>query len=126
MGLEILVRPLVVPAARPNPAQQTTDDDDDGVAFDGGAGRPIELSHSRSVSYSKQNQTELKRAYDVVRIHNPDDDTQYVDDEVTTALLIKPSGKPPVVWNLAKPKPADNIEKISSNNIRSNPDASSS
>jgi hypothetical protein len=79
MGLEVLVRPLVVPSSKPTAKAPLPPDDD------GGAGRAI--------------------------------------DEVTTALLVKPSGKTPVVRTLAKPAAADNIEILSTDNIRSNPDA---
>lgn len=119
MGLEILVRPLVVPDTRPSAGVALPPSSDDPVVITGNSGRYIDLHHSLSWSFTKQREREIKRRFNVLRVHNKDDDSQYVDIEAMTGLAtLDPKGRT-IIRTFAKPSTADNIETLEQNQVRS-------
>lgn len=93
MGLELVVRPVVFPSIRPAPPQipVVVEEDDRVSEIIGRGGRAITLSHSRRWSSSRNNQRELSRTFDTVRVFNPQDEEQFVDIEVVKKLNVRNS-----------------------------------
>lgn len=89
MGLETVVRPIVVTDFRPTPRRILPPSDDNAISIDGGSSHIVTLSHTQSASWSHTVETETHRTYDVMRIHNPDNDEQFVDDEVIKKIKFK-------------------------------------
>lgn len=88
MGLEVVVRPVVLPNIRPLPPQIPTvvDDEDDVSEITGRGSGAITLTHSFRWSFNRANRRELSRTFDEVRVFNPEDQTQFVDIEVVKRL----------------------------------------
>lgn len=120
MGLETVIRPIVNSDFRPTPKQILEPSDDEPFTMDGGDGSMLSLRHTINVSFSHTVERELKRTFDIDRIHNPEDNEQYVDDEVMTKLEVKDANGKRRKLYLARPPARDNIETLSSNNVRTN------
>jgi hypothetical protein len=119
MGLETLVRPLAVPDVRPRPtAGLLGPSTQDPIKIDGGAGQEIALSHSRTWSWSSQREREVRRVYDVMRVHNPDDDQQFVDVEVVRGMALKNANGTMTKRKFEKPPADDNIEIQATGKVR--------
>lgn len=119
-GLETVIRPIVNPDFRPRARPKLDESEDEPFTLNGGDGNMLSLSHSLSVSWSHSVETETRRVYDVHRVHNPDDEDQFVDVEVVTKLETKDAkGNKRKVY-LGRPPAQDNIERLSSNNTRVN------
>lgn len=120
MGLETVIRPVVNPDFRPRQRTRLDDSDDEPFTMDGGDGKMISLRHQLSVNWSNTVETETRRIYNVMRIHNPSDNSQFVDDEVMTKLETRDAkGKIRKIY-LGTPPAADNITTISTGNVRIN------
>lgn len=86
MGLETVIRPVVSPDFRPQPRRVLPPSDENGITIDGGTSQLVNLSHNANYSWSHTVEREVERTYSVFRIHNPDDNEQFVDDEVITKM----------------------------------------
>lgn len=113
MGLEIVVRPSLPGGKRPQP-RRLPQSNDEPVSFDGGSGQLIELTHSRTWSYSKERIRETRRIFDTMRVHNPDDTDQFVDVEVVRGLQTVDATGKINKYKFGKPPTTDNIELIDS------------
>lgn len=122
MGLETIVRPVTSKDFRPTAKRSLPPTDDNPVSFDGGTGRLIDLNHSANYSWSHTVERETERTYDTLRIHNPDDSSQFVDDEVITKIRYRNWDGNIRKVRLTDPPEQDNIEIISRDNTRSNSD----
>lgn len=122
MGLEIVVRPVVLPNIRPRPPQipVVVDEDEEPSEIVGNSGRAISLSHGRRWSFTRPHQTETRRTFDLMRVKNPEDSDQYVDVEVTTRLYTRDQRNERGKLRLRPPDETANIEAISRNNSRTN------
>lgn len=119
-GLETVIRPIVNPDFRPRQRPKIDESDDEPFQLNGGDGKMIALRHQLSVNFSNSVETETRRVYDKVRIHNPDDDEQFVDDEVMTKLETRDAkGKIRKIY-LGQPPAQDNITILSTGNVRTN------
>jgi hypothetical protein len=78
MGLEVVVRPVVLPNIRPSAPRvlAPADNPDSGIAvISGGGGMFLGTSHSSSFSISSQTpHQETKRQVDVLRVYQKSDD----------------------------------------------------
>ena len=120
-GLEVVVRPVVLPNIRPQAPRvlAPASDPEQGIAtFTGSGGGMVDLPYSYQLSSSKaQPHTEVERTYDVDKIYQKNDDgTINKDNNVkvqrTTRNKFKdPSGN---VLHLVYQRPQldDNIETI--------------
>lgn len=120
MGLETVVRPIENRDFRPTPKQLLEPSDDNEFILDGGDGSMLSLRHSINYSWSHTAETEVRRKFDVDRIHNPDDDEQFVDVERITQLRVKDAKGKIRKLHLARPPAADNITTVSTDNVRIN------
>lgn len=69
MGLEVIVRPRVVPDFRPRDVRDVRSNPQQGLfQITGGSGQLVELTHSFSSSTQKQHQSEEYRVFDIIRI----------------------------------------------------------
>ena len=120
MGLEVVVRPVVLPNIRPPVpgVMAPPDDPTKGLAvLSGGSGKFIGTSASTSVSVSKQRpHKETKRQVDVERIYQMDDDgninkDNFVDVERMKKVQFENTGGEIVNRAYADPsEPRDNVE----------------
>lgn len=120
MGLETVIRPVTSRDFRPTAKPLVAPSDDNPITIDGGTAQLIALNHSANYSWSHQSETEVERTYDVMRIHNPDDEDQFVDDEVITKIKLRGADGSIRKVRYNDPPAQDNIELLSEDNKRSN------
>jgi hypothetical protein len=132
-GMEIIVRPAVMPNIRPAPAPAVAPQDtpDKGIATLGGSGsKTVDISHHVSISSSntRSHQQEQERTVDEVRVYQKEDDgtinkTNFVDTKVTKKLrTVDPAGvKTSTKFAPTKPTP-DNVEVLQEDVKVNNPD----
>ena len=126
-SLEIIIRPSVPqnirPAEIPTPAQ-VEDEQEQRAEISGRAGQVINLSHSRTQSFSKSRERETRRTFDVVRVHRADtprsESEYWFDCEVAHKLTLQDQWGDEKRVRLRKPTATDNIEILSENNVREN------
>lgn len=93
-GLEVVVRPVVLPNIRPAPAQTLPPADDPEKGFctiRGNPAKEVNLTTSWSSSTSRSHQVETKRRFDEVRVYQQNDDgsvnrDNFVDVEVANKI----------------------------------------
>jgi hypothetical protein len=103
-GLEVVVRPVVLPNLRPAPARALPPQDDPEKGFciiKGNGGHLVNLSYSHSMSMSKSMPVETERRVDEARVYQMDDDGKvnrdnFVDIEVPNRIK-SDGGKMPAV-----------------------------
>lgn len=110
MGLETIVRPINNKDFQPTARPLIEPSDDNPITIDGGTAQLISLNHSANYSWSHQSEKEVERTYDVMRIHNPDDEDQFVDDEVVKKIKLRGADGNIRKVNYGDPPEADNIE----------------
>lgn len=133
MGLELIVRPVVVRDTRPAPVQlpYVPDESETATEIAGRGGQVITLSKSENVHYdrSEGRQVETTRVVDRQRVFNATFDgsgnvlsvnrNQYVDIDQTRAVVFQNrQGQLRTQIYSAAPQ-ADNIETIDTNIVRS-------
>lgn len=140
MGLETLVRPLVVPSSVPVLRAPLNPADEEPTTLDGGVAQLITLSHSYSFSssssYRKWEAKERwqEQFFDEVRVFRKDPNgtvhlDQYVECEVTYLIVTVESTR---TWNEQKittseqefprARQSDNTNILSRGNKRTHPD----
>lgn len=119
MGLETIVRPISSKDFRPTARPLIESSDDNPTTIDGGTGQLIALNHSANYSWSHNIEREYERTYDVMRIHNPNDDSQFVDDEVITEMRRANFDGSITKVKYGHPTAEDNIEILDSGRKRS-------
>jgi hypothetical protein len=126
---EILVRPYIPPAIRPERAQPIVPKDDPafGQAVIGGSsGQIVKLTLSEQSSWSRSHATETRRQVDVERVYQkkpptPEhpkgeiDKENYVDVERMKKLEMQGGNGELLKYDYALPSPSDNIELIEGN-----------
>lgn len=127
-GLEVVVRPVVLPNIRPAPPRVLAPEDDpekDIAVISGSGGGPIDLTHSWSYSVSRQRaEEEAVRQFNKERVYQKDEKTgrinfdNYVDVERLKRVRLD-SDQGPRKMNYADPPKADNVEVLQSNVTRS-------
>jgi hypothetical protein len=103
-GFEVVVRPVVLPNIRPQPAQTLPPVDDPEKGFctiHGNPAKEVNLSSSWSNSSSKSHHVETERRFDEVRVYQQDDDgtvnrDNFMDVEVANRFSMN-YGKMPVL-----------------------------
>lgn len=103
-GLEVVVRPVVMPNIRPQPAQTLPPADDPTKGFCVIRGNPateVNLTTSWSSSTSKSHNVETERRVDTARVYQEEDDgtvnkDNFVDIEVANRIRSR-GGNQPVV-----------------------------
>jgi hypothetical protein len=101
-GFEIVVRPVVFPNIRPQPARSLppANDPDQGFAVIRGNGaKALTLSDSWSISTSSSRPTETERRVDEMRVHQMDNNGKvnkknFVDIEVTNRIKMNGGAAP--------------------------------
>jgi len=124
-GFEVVVRPVVFPNIRPGPTRSLAPDEDPEkglVVLGGSGGGLIGLTYSESLSWSKSKQTEVKRRFDVQRVHQKEKDgtinkENFVEVERTNKIVMRDdaTGVEETQHFAKDPYPADNIETIQKN-----------
>lgn len=125
--LEFVVRPSQSPAIRPGiPTQifQTPKVPDNTPITWGSAGQSVFDLHAHSqATVPTPEFPETKRTYDVVRVYNPDDRTQFVDTEEMTEYQGRNKiTADRIVLRFTKNKNTSNTEIQQSGLTRKNPD----
>lgn len=120
MGLETVIRPIASRDFRPTAKPLVEPSDDNPITIDGGTAQLINLNHSANYSWSHISEREVERTYDVMRIKNPEDASQYIDDEVITKIKLRGIDGTTRKVRYADPPEADNIEILSEDNERTN------
>jgi len=117
---EVLVRPNVYPRIRPipNPAPPPLDPEDRLVVLDSSSVTIIELNFTYSYSMSRTKIEETSRKFDVARISNVDDSSQFVDVEVITALKLRDADRMVYKRKYEKPKAGPNVEILKEDQFR--------
>src|SRR5262245_50672990 len=118
-GFEVIVRPVVFPSIRPQPARALPPEDnpEDGIATIGGSGgRVIDLTYSYSVSKSRSaNNREVARASDEVKVFQKEDDGKvnkknWVKVRSLHHALMRDAEGAEYEDSYARVKEADNVE----------------
>jgi predicted transcriptional regulator len=136
-GFEVIVRPVVFPDIRPQPARSlpAEDDPEKGICrITGASGQVVDLPYSFSISKSKTRAQEIQRTVDKQRVYQKEDDgtvnkDNFVDVDTVKKLKMD-QGKnknyypsnPTIVWKFAPPEEADNIETLERDVVKKNPD----
>lgn len=118
--LETFVRPALAPDVRPIPTpivRESTEPEDRIITIGGNGSAGINLNHTLSISYSRQQLQETARLYDVVRVKNQGDPTQFVDVDVTHRLKMQNEKGDAMLVKLKKPPPASNVEILRENQV---------
>jgi hypothetical protein len=98
MGLEVVVRPVVLPNIRPAPARSLPPADDPTQGFceiKGNPAKQVDLTSSWSFSLSRSVNVETERTVDTARVYQQDDDGTVNQDnfvDVDVATRIKSNG----------------------------------
>jgi hypothetical protein len=98
MGLEVVVRPVVLPNIRPAPARSLPPADDPAKGFceiKGNPAKQVDLTSSWNMSMSRSVNVETERTVDTARVYQMDDDGTVDRDnfiDVDVATRIKSSG----------------------------------
>jgi hypothetical protein len=125
MGLETVVRPVVVPNIRPPAAQSApgADAPDKGIAkINGSNGRFLDLTYSWSATLSQSNPREQKRRVDTFRIYQKDNRDNYVDVEIANKLWMDEGKRTIKRYKFKRGEEADNIELLDTDQMKTNPD----
>lgn len=104
MGLEVVVRPVVLPNIRPAPAQSLPPADDPEKGFceiKGNPAKEVSFSNSRQMSMSRSDSTETERRVDETRTYQENDDgtvnkDNFVDTDVANRIKAR-GGKQPLI-----------------------------
>lgn len=120
MGLEVVVRPVVLPSIRPQPPRVPVviEEDDRVSEIIGRSGGAVTLTHSRRWSFQRASKRELSRTYDVVRVFNPEDEQQYVDIEVMKRLRMRGTDGNAETFRLCDGAPGANTVVLSTRQRR--------
>jgi len=103
-GLEVVVRPVVLPNIRPAPARSLPPADDPDKGFcviKGNGGHHVDLTYSHSMSMSKSIPVEKERRVDEARVYQMDEDgtvnrDNFVDIEVANRIKSEGGNAPAV------------------------------
>ncbi|HMF26166.1 MAG TPA: hypothetical protein VKG24_29160 [Pseudolabrys sp.] len=126
-GLEVVVRPAILPNIRPVAPRLLAPEDnpEQGVATLGGSGgQVISLAyHFQSSMQREMPHYETQRTYDVDRIYQENDDgsinkDNYVDVERVKKMRLKDASDQVYMWSFATPPQLDNVSTIHSNQVR--------
>lgn len=131
-GLEVIVRPVVLPNIRPAPAPALAPDDtpDKGIAtLSGGSGSIVDLPYTYSMSFSRQknHQQEQERQVVPARVYQKEEDgtvnkNNWLDSEVIQGwITADPTGARNYI-KFAPTKEADNVEILGPEVKKQNPD----
>lgn len=109
------IRPLAISISRVPSADPTA-----AVLTWGEAGNSIfTLQANVKQTVKNDRNTETKRTFDVVRITNPDDETQFIDTEVMTSYQARNTiSRDRIELRFAKPEASDNIQILKRNQTR--------
>jgi hypothetical protein len=126
-GLEVVVRPVVLPNIRPAVPRVLAppDDPEQGIVTLGGSGgRLIDLPYHFTSSVQRQlPHYEQERTFDVNKIKQKDKDGKINEDNFVSSEMMKkltvvsPDGTV-TQWNFADPPKADNIEITEKDQVR--------
>lgn len=119
-SLVVVVRPNIAPDIRPvaRPAIVIETEDERDIEIIGQRGQCINLTHSRRHQFSRSNEREKGRTFDLMRVKNPQDHSQFVDVEAVTRLRkVNPSGDLSTL-RLAKPQETEHVERLRENQRR--------
>jgi hypothetical protein len=126
-GLEVVVRPVVLPNIRPTAPRvlPPEDDPEKGIATLGGSGgRLIDLTYSFQSSTQRETpKYEQERTFDVDRIHQKKEDgsinkDNYVDVERVKKIYLGTADGVREQYNFAIPPTVDNIETTKTDQVR--------
>jgi hypothetical protein len=125
-GFEVIVRPVVLPDIRPQSPRVLPGSTDpaSGIAtLSGSGGSLIDLSQSESHSWSRSRSTEVKRKYNVERIHKMDDDgnvdkSQFVDVERLKSVTLRDGLGGETKTTYADPPARANVETLKADQER--------
>jgi hypothetical protein len=101
-GFETIVRPVVFPNIRPQPARSLppADDPEKGFAIiKGNPASQVDLTYSYSMSANSNKMKEIDRTVDVARVYQEEDDgavntDNYVDIEVAKKITLRGAKRP--------------------------------
>jgi len=118
---EALVRPSIPPDTRPTPSQvpATTNLEDRLFTLNSQGAKVLRYSFSQSFSFTKSKASEKKRTFDVARVSNASDSSQFVDVEVVHRLKLRDALGNSVSRTYSKPQPRDNVQILQENQTRS-------
>lgn len=99
-GLEVVVRPVILPDIRPRARQSLPPQDDPEKGFakiDGQPAQAVTMSYSMSVSSSHSKPKEVERRVDEVRVYQKDDDgtinrENFIDLQVANKITMEEPG----------------------------------
>ena len=125
-GLEVVVRPVVLPNIRPSPPRILAPELDAsrGIAvLNGSSVRLIDLARSQQSSSTRTVEMETKRNFDVERIYKTDDDgnvdkSTYIDVERMFKLTKKDGKGSESILRFEAPPERDNVEILENNQTR--------
>jgi ABC-type uncharacterized transport system permease subunit len=125
-GFEVIFRPAVFPNIRPAPPRVLVPESDptQGLAVIGGSGgKLIDLQHSYSVSFSRQEpHREAARQFDVERVKRVDKDGKVNEDDYIDVERMKKhalaTAEGTIKIHFATPPNTDNIETLSKDMTR--------
>ena len=132
MGFEVVVRPVVFPNIRPQPAQSQppASDPTQGLArINGSSGQFLDLQYSNSINSSSSHQKETKRIYDVARVYQQEDPDaegnpgkinkdNFVDINVAKKIYMKDGQSVSTKYNYVAPVDKPNIKIIERNKVQ--------
>lgn len=126
-GLEVVVRPVVLPNIRPLPTPVLAPDDPtSGLAtISSSSGSLIDLNQSESHSWSISKQVETKRAFDVERVYQVEDNgninrKNFVDVERLKKIQVRDGNGVLQDTTYANPPPKDNVQVLQTDVTRFN------
>ena len=118
---ETLVRPSIPTDTSPSPnlLPVQPSEEDRLVEINSEGAKVLQLTHSRSYNFVKSKASEKKRTFDVARVSNSADSSQFVDVEVVHRLKLRDALGNSVSRTYAKPAPRDNVQILQENQTRS-------
>lgn len=120
--LEYITRPSgFIPLRVPGRLKEKKANEDEIIISFGSPGASIFNYQGWAMSIESEDEQEVRRTYDVVRVKNPDDNEQHVDVEVMTEYQARNTiSSKRTTLRFADTQDADNIEILKRNQTRTN------